>query len=146
MANRIMLNLALFRERFTAFSDVSRFPDSLIQNYFSQGLCYIDNARGGCLSDACRDQALMLITAHICRLNELITTGKTPGITTSATVGSVSVSTTPPPFGTSQWAWWLNTTPYGQQLQALLSGQVAGGLYVGGRCERAAFRKVGGRF
>ena len=142
----IAFDVAGFRARYTVFADTARYPDATLQGYFDQGICYVDNTTGGCLSESCRTSALWAITAHICRLNELIEQGKTPGIETSASVGSVSVSITPPPFGTSQWSWWLNTTAYGQQLQALLAGQVAGGLYIGGRCERSAFRKVGGRF
>lgn len=135
-----------FRQQFPAFASETDFPDAQLQMYFDMGGCYAGNERGGCLTDECRILLLNLMTAHLCLLNQLIITGKTPGITTSSSVGSVSVSITPPPFGTSQWSWWLNLTAYGQQFQALLSGQVAGGLYLGGRCERGAFRKVGGAF
>ncbi len=143
---RILFDVALFRERFEAFADAVRFPDATLQAYFDTALCYIDNAQGGCLSDECRLQALNAMTAHLCQLTQDIGAGKTPGVQTGASVGSVSVSLAAPPFGTSEWSWWLNTSAYGQQFLALLSGQVAGGLYIGGRCERGAFRKVGGRF
>ena len=146
MSNRITFDIPRFRQRFPMFADETLFPDALLQGYFDTATCYVDNTRGGCLSDTCRELALWAMTAHLCRLFQLIGQGKTPGVTTSATVGSVSVSTTPPPFGTSEWSYWLSTTPYGQMLISLLAGQVAGGLYLNGRPERSAFRKVGGRF
>ncbi len=139
-------NPVRFREDFRAFADATRFPDALLQGYFDAAGCYVSNINSGCLRGTCRERALNLMTAHLCRISELVQQGKTPGVETSASVGSVSVSQTPPPFGTSEWSWWLNTTPYGQELLALLSGVVAGGLYLNGRAERAAFRKVGGRF
>ena len=139
-------NPTTFREQFPAFADETRFPDAQLQMYWDMAGCYVGNERGGCLDDTCRVLLLNLMTAHLCQINQLIISGKTPGITTSSSVGSVSVSITPPPFGSSQWSWWMNLTAYGQQAQSLLSVNVAGGLYIGGRCERAAFRKVGGRF
>lgn len=44
--------------------------------------------------------------------------------------------------GTTSYTYWLNSTPYGQQLAALLARCSAGGFYVGGLPERAAFRSV----
>ena len=146
--NRITFNIPLFRERFPAFASEITYPDALLQGYFDTSLCYIDNAKAGCLSEACREQGLFAMTAHLCLLSSMITQGrgKTPGVKTGSSVGSVSVSMVAPPFGSSEWSYWLNITPYGQQFIALLSAQIAGGLYIGGRCERGAFRKVGGGF
>jgi len=144
--NCIRFNATTFRRRFPAFQSQTDFPDITLQGYFDTALCYIDNTKGGCLSDDCREQALFAMTAHLCQLSGMVIRGKTPGVKTGSSVSSVSVSLAAPPFGSSEWSYWLNTTAYGQQFLALLSGQVAGGLYIGGRCERAAFRKVGGRF
>ena len=144
--NCITFNATRFRSRFPAFENQTTYPDATLQGYFDTALCYVDSNRGGCLSDECREQALFAMTAHLCRLSDLIVRNKTPGVKTGSSVGRVSVSLAAPPFGSSEWSYWLNTTSYGQQFLALLSGQVAGGLYIGGRCERAAFRKVGGRF
>jgi hypothetical protein len=74
-----------------------------------------------------------------------ITEGNAPGVMTGATEGTVSVSLQAPP-AKDAFSWWLATTPYGAQLRALLLARSAGGFYVGGLPERAAFRKVGGIF
>jgi hypothetical protein len=50
------------------------------------------------------------------------------------------------PPAANAWQYWLNTSPYGMQLLALLQAKGVGGLYVGGLPERDAFRKVYGVF
>ncbi len=142
----LMFDVAQFRLDFPAFADSTAFPDATLQGYFNSASCYISTSDFGCLNGDCRVMALYLMTAHLCQISQLAISGKTSGLVTSSSVGSVSVGLTPPPFGSSQWSWWLNTTPYGQQLQALLSQASIGGLYICGRPERSAFRKVGGRF
>ena len=137
---------ARFREQYPAFADTTRFPDTVLTACFNQGVCYIPNKETRCLDGPCLEQALLLLTAHICQLRNDTENGKGNGIVTSASVGGVSVSVAPPPFGSSQWDWWLNNSPYGAQLNAFLDGLSVGGFYIGGRCERRAFRKVGGAF
>ena len=85
------------------------------------------------------------MTAHLVFSNDLINAGQTSVLVTGSTIGSVSVSLQPPPQ-TDQFSWWLNTTPYGQQLDALLSIRSVGGIYLGGSSERKGFRKIGGSF
>ena len=137
---------ATFRVRFPAFSDTARFPNATLESCWDRAGCYVDNATGSDIGDSCRRNLVELMAAHLCQLGVIIGNGKTPGIKTSASVGGVSVSIQAPPVGSSQWAWWLNLTAYGQQFQACLSGLVAGGRYLFGRRERSAFRKVGGGF
>lgn len=62
---------------------------------------------------------------------------------TSASEGSVSVGMMAPP-AKNGWQFWLSSTPYGVQLGALLGVASAGGVFIGGSEERAAFRKAGG--
>ena len=142
----IAFNVALFRQQFPAFASETTYPDATLQVYFTTGSCFVSTQDYGCLSGDCRVLALNAMTAHLCRLNEMIVAGNQPGVVTSSSVGSVSVSLTPPPFGTSEWSYWLNQTPYGQQVQVLLEQSAVGGLYVGGSCERQGFRKYGGVF
>ncbi len=148
--SEITFNVTAFRALFSEFSDAARFTDAVLQSYFTQATCYltnqVSNGPADCLTRECRTLALNQLTAHICKSNQTATAGKTSGVTTSASVGSVSVGTTPTPFGQSTWAYWLSTTGYGQALLALLRSCTNGGAYLGGRCERAAFRKAGGRF
>ena len=142
----VSFNPASFREQFPAFADSVRFPDSVLSRCFTQSTCYINNETNRCINAQCLELLLYSFTAHICLINSNVQQDKTNGIVTSASVGGVSVGLAPPPFGSDQWSWWINTTPYGQQVEALLDGLSAGGFYFGGRCERGAFRKVGGGF
>lgn len=141
----IEFDVGLFRVEFPAFADETRYPDELLQGFFDTATCYISDEDFGRLRGRCRLRALNLMTAHLLAISDLIAEGRGSDFVVSSSVGSVSVSVQPPP-GTSQWAWWLSTTPYGQQLQALLSVAGIGGFLVGGRPERSAFRKVGGVF
>lgn len=134
-----------FREAFPAFADETTYPDATLQMYWDTATCYVSNEDYGCLTGDCRRQAINLMTAHLCTISTMVQSGKTPKFVQSSTIDKVSVSVTPPP-NKDQYSWWLSLTPYGAQLQALLGANIAGGLYIGGRPEKAAFRKVGGFF
>lgn len=142
----IVFNVATFRTQFPAFASETTFSDATLTGYFNSASCYVSTTDYGCLNSDCRERALLLMTAHLCLLSQQNTKGQVTGVVTSASVGGVSVSLTPPPFGSNQWSWWLSSTPYGQEFQALLRQAAIGGLYIGGRPERRAFRKVGGGF
>lgn len=146
MSSTIAFDAAIFRAQFPAFADETAFPDATLEAYWDQATCYVSDCDYGRLSGACRRLALNNMTAHLCQLAQDITNGNTVGIANSATVGSVSVSLSPPPFGTDQWSWWLNLTPYGAALEALLAQAAIGGFYIGGHNERGSFRRSGGGF
>jgi len=134
-----------FRVRFPAFDDPVAYPDDLIEAYFGQAQCYIENDGNACLSDSCLLEAIYLMTAHLLTLRDAMTSGDGADFVTSATIDKVSVTVQAPPER-DQWSWWLNKTPYGQQLLSLLSLSAVGGMYIGGLPEGSAFRKVGGIF
>lgn len=139
----IAINLTTFRAMFPQFAAKL---DDVITLQFDLATSYVSADTYGDMSEAARTNALYLMTAHLLALADIIATGNysgRPGIVTASSVGDVSVTLQPPPAG-SQWRWWMNLTPYGAQLVALLDAQSAGGFYVGGLPERAAFRKVGG--
>jgi len=142
----VIFDVALFRQTFPAFADETLFPDATLQAYFDTATCFIANEDNPCLSNDCLLYGLNLMTAHLCFISQNAASGNTVGLVTGASIKNVSVSLTPPPFGSSQWSYWLSLTPYGLQLQALLSASVAGGLYVGGSPERSGFRKAFGVF
>ena len=146
MGMTVTFDIAEFRRLYDEFSDPVQYPDERLQSCFDRGTCIISPVESSCIQGECLVQALNLITAHICQIDDDVRTGKGSGIVTSASVGRVSVSHAPPPFGTSQWNWWLNTTVYGQALSALLDGLASAGCYYGGSCERMGFRKIGGIF
>jgi hypothetical protein len=145
----IELNIALFRERFPQFAIPAVFPDAVVTVNWVMATQYVSDSSYGCMAVTARELAIQLMTAHLMALAVIQASGGgtgTPGIVTGATIDKVSVSLATPPYGTDEWRYWLNLTPYGTQLLALLSAQAAGGFYVGGWPERSAFRVAGGVF
>jgi hypothetical protein len=148
-------NDANFRTLFAAFSNDTIYPTVALQMYWTVGSDYISTNDSPCnnLNGASLQLALDLMCAHLTTLftkdNNNVQEGEDPGqpnlITTSASIGAVSVSDLPPPIKDA-WDYWLNSTMYGQQLLALLQVKAVGGFYVGGLPERESFRKSGGRF
>lgn len=148
MSNPITIDIPAFRLAFPPFADPVKFSDAFIQIQFDIATSYISPNVWGTMSESARTYALWLQTAHLLQLGVIIGAQGTgvPGIVTGSKVGDVQVTLASPPYGTSPWRYWLALTPYGAQLLALLDTQAAGGWYVGGLPERAAFRKVGGVF
>lgn len=141
------LDLAQFRTLFPVFADGTKYPDALIETWYTVageylGLCdYWNGLKGSTL-----DLALMQLTAHLMWSSVLLSGNKgAPLVMTSASIDKVSISTLPPPVRDG-WDYWLNTTPYGQMLWALLSMKSVGGWAYGGAPELSGFRRVGGVF
>lgn len=132
-----------FRTQFPAFSNETTFPDSTLQGYWDAATCYINPNDFCWLQGDCLQLALNLMTAHLTALSVLIGQGQNPGFVEEAMIDKISVTLHPPPVK-NQWGWWLSGTPYGAQLWALLQVKSAGGFYIGGLPETAAFRKVAG--
>lgn len=132
----ISLSLPVFRALFKAFDNTIVYPDAIIQLFWDTATAYVSNRNGGCFvgSMTLPQQTLALnqMTAHLLALNDLIAAGNTPGIVVAGTVDKVSVTLEPPPT-VNQWQYWLQTTPYGQQLLALLGTLSVGGFYFPGR-------------
>lgn len=128
-------DLAVFRGLYPQFVAVS---DAAVTAASSQSGCYIDST---CADDC----AIYLMVAHLLQLAANTANGQAGGQITSASIDKVSVTVAQAP-GTTSYTYWLNSTPYGQQLAALLARCSVGGTYVGGLPERAAFRSVGGLF
>lgn len=134
-----------FVARFPEFSDGVQYPTTTLDMYWATATYFISPENYGYLNGDARTQALWLMTAHIAQLSTLIANRDTVGVVNSATIDKVSVSLTPPPIK-SQLQWWLNLTPYGAQLWAMLEMIAVGGLYIGGQANYAAFRKANGGF
>jgi len=132
-----MFSLEVFRRLYPQFAEIS---DEQVLDTADQAECFLTSY--GC---KCTDQMLILMVAHLLALGIKERDGGVAGQVTGATVDKVSVSIAPPP-SRDMWSYWLGLTPYGMQLMALLKVCTAGGLYVGGLPERAAFRSVGGIF
>lgn len=146
--NLITLDIAVFRAQFRAFANPVEYPDGLLQMNFDAATSYISDDNYGLIAGKTRQLALYQMTAHLIQLNNLIADsgGEAIGITTNASVDKVRVSIVPPPFGNDQWAYWMNLTPYGAALLALLELQSVGGFYIGGEGELSGFRRVRGQF
>jgi hypothetical protein len=143
-------DVAAFRAAYPAFADPTAYPTTTLQAYWDTATLYIDSNDYPCamLQGQARNKALNLMTAHLTFLSNVIAKGnysQVPGLIQSATIDKITVSLTPPPQ-VNQWQWWLNQTPYGQQLLALLQVNSVGGIYVGGLPEGRGFRKVYGIF
>lgn len=140
----IRFDVATFRALFPALSNTTEFPDGALQIWWDMATAYVSDRYGGCyvgsFTLAQQTLALNQMTAHLAYLNSLIGAGETPGIVQSSTIDKISVQLTPPPIP-NQWQWWLNQSPYGQQLLALLQTVSVGGFYYGGFPVAPAFRR-----
>lgn len=146
MSSHSVLDIPAFRIAFPAFSNVTTYPNAMLNLYYANAGFYISQNDAWCgLSGAQLDYVLQSLLAHILYCAGLIAAGQTNVIISGSTVADVSV-TLEPPQTKSGWEWWLCTSPYGQQLWALLQMQSAGGWAIGGLPETSAFRKVGGFF
>jgi hypothetical protein len=144
----ITLDIATFRALYPQFASAGTFPDVALQAQFDMATGYVSVDTYGDMTQPVRTQALNLMTAHLLALGVVIAqnnyTGQV-GVVQAAGVDRINVTLQPPPQR-NQWRWWLNCTPYGAQLVSLLDMQSAGGFFVGGLPERAAFRKTYGVF
>ncbi len=128
--NPIQYNDANFRALFPAFADVNKYPLVTLSLYWGVATSYISKYPQFFAGITLDQQTLMLnqMTAHVTQLNTMAATAQQAGIVTAAGVGAVNVSLQPPPE-VNQWQWWLNQTPYGQMLLALMQVLTVGGYY-----------------
>jgi len=138
--------------QFALYSNPTDYPQITLQAYWDNAINYMSNiAYFGNIQGDKREYALQLLMSHLIFLTNLANTGNGFGTGTggspgtipyqmqSATIDKVSVSVTPPP-NKNQFQWWLGTSPFGQQLLALLQIVSVGGNYYGGSYVRAGFR------
>ena len=134
MGAPIQFNVTNFRAMFQAFSDAGAYPDATLTLYWGNAAAYITDcpqySRDG-LNLSQQTLALNLMTAHIAQLMTLANAGQITGNLTGATIDKVNVQLQPPP-APNEWQFWLNQTPYGQQLLSLLEVAGAGGFFAGG--------------
>lgn len=133
----VILTPEIFREAFPEFSDTDKYPDALIQRYITTASLYI-NKYNYRLAPEIRLLALEYMTAHLITLfvngvgNGSVAGSSTAGGTIlSASVGQVSVSMQAP-IATDAYAQWIQSTPYGKALWALLAAHCPAGIYFKG--------------
>ena len=134
----LVLSVAEFRQRFPSFSDTTKYSDEFIQSQLDVAMLYI-SPDPNCLVTQCQQkQMIYLLSAHLVELNKSVASSSGSSIgagqVASASVGGVSVSKALPNNRT-ELDYWLNMTPYGMQLLALLSMLTGVGIYIGGQRE-----------
>lgn len=140
------LNETSFRAQFAAFSDTTKYPSATVSLAWTTGTDFISQNNGVYNFNAAQAQeANDLMCAHILYINTAFLNGQSTGVLTGAAEGTVNVTFMPPPVK-SAFQYWLASSPYGQQLRALLRVVSAGGMLIGGSCERQGYRKIGGVF
>jgi hypothetical protein len=146
MTDHTTIDVAAFRAMFPMFASATKYPDAMIEMFYAVAGEYIPPYDVWCgLKGNTLTYALNLLTAHLLYEWRLQSTNQTGKVVTGATIDKVTVALLAPPVKNG-WDFWLNQSPYGQQLLALLSVKSVGGWSVGGAPETSAFRRVGGYF
>lgn len=134
----MILDISAFRAAFPAFANETTYPDALLNAKMIIAQCYIED--NSCtFDDSCRQYVYQLMVAHLLAIGNMVTAGTITRQVASATEGPVTVSFSDPP-NTSNFIYWLMTTPYGVELAALLSLNAVGNYY-GGNYALSAFRQ-----
>jgi hypothetical protein len=136
-----------FRTNFPYFANTATYPEAQLQNFFNMGTQFVSNFNWGRMTNAARQTALYLLTAHLQQMftDIVADNGAAPGVVTDAQIDKIRVQIQPPP-GKTAFSYWLNQTTWGKQLLALLSVQSAGGFYKSGVPQLAGFRNSFGGF
>lgn len=131
----LTLTAAEFKTDFPEFSDAVKYPDSIITILIGRAKCYIDTNCSRMNAD-CLKYAWELMVAHLQTIKSRIAEGQTAvGQIASTSIDSISVSLVAP-TNKDSFDYWLNQTPYGQELLALLQSAAPAGLYFGGSRQR----------
>ena len=131
----ITLTVDGFRSDFVEFSNTETYSNELISSFINRSYGYISRNVYGILSEADRKLALELMTAHLLTINSKISSNTATGQIASTSIDAISVSLVAP-VNKNAWQYWLNSTPYGQQLLALLQAHAPAGIYDGGSYQK----------
>lgn len=126
----IQYNDANFRMLFPAFTSTATYPEALLQLYWNCATDYINACQQWWGVNGANQLTLALnqMTAHITYVMGLAAAGQSTGITVSAGIDKINTAIMPPPVK-NMWQYWLATSPYGQQLLALLEAKAVGGYF-----------------
>lgn len=137
--SNVVITIAKFREAFPEFADATKYKDAYIERHIDTAMIFISD-RNWLIKPKVRELAIEYMTAHLIYLENLDESGNfigwndsaTSGAVTSSHIGDVSVSLQPP-IASEEWELWLETTPYGKMLLALLELQAPKAIYFPGR-------------
>ena len=141
MVDVITITVAEFRSAMPAFSNTTKYSDTLVATMIEQAEYYVSPINCGVLKDNSRKYAIELMAAHLLTLNDKIMSGNVSagGRITSANIDKISVSLEAPK-NQNDWQYWLGLTPYGLALLALLASKAPLGFYSGGTNYRGSLR------
>lgn len=140
MSNIVVVSLEEFYTEYPEFNTEQY--KNICPVAFRQSKNFISLKNCGRLKDEQRKSAIYLMTAHLSVLSlrnqsaAASGSGAASGIVASAAVGEVNVSYQQIPANKNMFDYWLATTPYGQELLALLEMLSTIPFYVGGSLER----------
>lgn len=132
----VLVTVEQFRADFSEFADETKFPESNLLNALHRASKFVSRQNSTYFNGDERVLALELMAAHIYTLSRNAAGGSAGGgLVNASTVGSVSVSLTPPLIK-RQFDYWCNQTAYGQQYMALLGAHSPVGMFLGGSFQR----------
>lgn len=137
---KVVLNITDFREQYPEFKSNVKFPDATITSAFTKATIFFKNETNCEVDIEQLEVILYLMTAHLLKMQLKTLKGQT-GLVASATIDKISVSIVSP-RNLGEFEYFLNQTPYGQELLALLALLVLGGFYLGGSPETLAFKRA----
>lgn len=137
---------------FTVFSDETTYSDTYLDTMFDNAQLMMPETMTAInsITFSSANQAmnnLYLMTAHLITLNNQIVGNSSSsgydaggaGIATSvSSSGGLSINYVAPPSD-SELTWWLNQTPFGQQLAVIITTRLKGGFLIGGSTRRRGF-------
>lgn len=147
MSGTLSYNDTAFRALLPYFANATTYPESQLQMFFNMATDFITTIPSWAFTGTQQQDALYYLTAHLQQIFTLYSAnnGASPNIETEAQIDKVRVQVMPP-IAKTAFQQWLNQTPFGQMLRALLSSAAAGGFYMAGRSELLPFRRAGGGF
>lgn len=141
----ITFDSAAFRIQCPVYSDPTNYPDATLQDYWDMAINFVSDEDYGYLTGGARRMAINYMLAHLLYITALILDGTTPGTVINSTVDRTSVALQAPKERSS-FMFWMNQSPYGVALLALLRVNAVGGYLVGSSNPRANIRQPDGGF
>ena len=137
--DRVVITVGDIRAAFPEYDNAVKYKDAYIERHIATAEVFISD-KNYIIRPEVRKLAIEYMTAHLMYLENLAADGSfvgwddsaTSGAVTSSHIGDVSVSLQPP-IATEEWELWLEATPYGKMLLALLELQVPKHIYFPGK-------------
>lgn len=132
----VILTVDDFRQSMPQFSDITKYPDEMVDLSIDRAGYYINGGKCTCPCNW-RGYAYKLMVAHLLTISTKVMSGDSSanGRITSTSIDKISVSLDVPQTKDSL-DYWLSLTPYGLELLALLNAKAPAGIYSGGKCYR----------